>query len=198
MGGDARHPRRLCRFRAARSRSSSRAAPTARWRAYPPVENHHATTSSTPRSRRRGIAARDRGRGRARSPATSPSGSTSSGVLAVEMFVTRDGRDRWSTSWRRGRTIPATGRSTPASPASSSSWCGRSAACRSARPSATRDAVHEQPDRRATSTNWRDALDDPRRQAAPLRQDRGPARPQDGPRHPAFSARARSVRRAPR
>ena len=59
------------------------------------------------------------------------------GVLAVEMFVTRRGRSS-STSWRRGRTIPATGRSTPASPASSSSWCARSAACRSARPSATR------------------------------------------------------------
>ena len=31
---------------------------------------------------------------------------------------------------------------------------------------------------------WREALDDPLTQAPPLRQDRGPARPQDGPRHP--------------
>ena len=41
----------------------------------------------------------------------------------------------WSTSWRRGRTIPAIGRSMPATPANSSSSCARSAACRSARPS---------------------------------------------------------------
>ncbi len=63
------------------------------------------------------------------------------GVLAVEMFVDRGGRGRSSTSWRRGRTIPGIGRSMPAPPASSSSSCARSAACRSARPERHSDAV---------------------------------------------------------
>jgi len=54
------------------------------------------------------------------------------GLVALEMFVTKDGRC-WPTRWRRGRTIQATGRSTPVPPASSSSWSAPSAACRWAR-----------------------------------------------------------------
>ncbi|MEI9987763.1 MAG: ATP-grasp domain-containing protein [Aliidongia sp.] len=56
------------------------------------------------------------------------------GVLAVEMFVTQDDRILVNELAPAGRIIPAIGRSTPATPASSSSWCARSAGCRSARP----------------------------------------------------------------
>ena len=102
------------------------------------------------------------------------------GLLAVEMFVDPATATCWSTSWRRGRTIPATGRSTPASPASSSSSCARSAACRWARPERHSDAVMKN----LIGDDVERLARDPRRarrQAASLRQGRGPARPQDGP-----------------
>ncbi len=47
------------------------------------------------------------------------------GVLAVELFVLRDGGDSWSTRSRRGCTIPVTGRSTAPRCRNSSSTSGR-------------------------------------------------------------------------
>ena len=55
------------------------------------------------------------------------------GTLTVELFLMPRRLARSSTSSRRGSTTAATGRSRARSPASSSSTCGRSADCRSAR-----------------------------------------------------------------
>ena len=182
----AGHPRGLCRFplrdlgdrRARRRRRDGRSTRRSR--------TGTSTTSSTRPSRRRGLP---------RTPRPKPSAIARHiaerldlvGVLAVEMFVDQRRAACWSTRWRRGRTIPATGRSTPAPPASSSSWCARSAACRSARPSGTRDAVMKNLIGRDVDALARCARR-PAGQAAPLRQERGAARPQDGPRHPAVAA----------
>ena len=51
------------------------------------------------------------------------------GLVALEMFVTSDGR-RARQQMRHGRTIRPIGRSTPARQPTRASWCARSAACR--------------------------------------------------------------------
>jgi 5-(carboxyamino)imidazole ribonucleotide synthase len=91
--------------------------------AYPPVENQHVnhildTTIAPAR-----IAAATASRRSSPSSACSPSRCSSRRRAICS-----------STSWHRDRTIPATGPSTRAIPASSSSSYARSAACRSARP----------------------------------------------------------------
>ena len=106
---------------------------TARQVSYPPVENqhrehilaqHHRAGADRAGAGRRGGAASPSGsRARSRSSACSRSRCSSPATGGC-----------WSTSWRRGRTTPGTGRSTPARSASSSSWCARSAGCRSATP----------------------------------------------------------------
>ena len=55
------------------------------------------------------------------------------GMLAVELFETADG-DWSSTSWRCGRTTPATGPSRAPGPPSSSSTCGPCSTIRWATP----------------------------------------------------------------
>ena len=103
--------------------------PRGRMASYVPVENRHRdhildvtiAPARDPR-RRRG---RGRGHGRAdRARRWSSRGCWRSRCSSPATAGC------WSTSWRRGRTIPATGPSTPARSASSSSRCARSAACR--------------------------------------------------------------------
>ena len=94
----------------------------------------------------------------------------------------------WSTRSRRGRTIPVTGRSTPAPPASSNCISAPSPACRCRRPMRHSDAVMKN---LVGSGGGRAVAGDPRHAGAdpaPLWQGRGPARAEDGPRHPAVSA----------
>jgi 5-(carboxyamino)imidazole ribonucleotide synthase len=126
---------------------------------YPPVENRHvnhildttiAPASLPPETGASGRDDRPRHR-RAARPGRRARG--------------RDVRDPrrqgcWSTSWRRGRTIPGIGRSTPARPASSSNWCARSAACRSGSTERHADAVMKNLIGDEVET-WRDAIADP-------------------------------------
>ena len=102
-GADALLPDRAQRPSRRHPAHHDRAVAPGRRRRWPTAERYGAELARRPRSRGPGGAGDVRHQGRR---ACSP------------------------TRWRRGRTIPATGRSTPAPPASSSSWCARSAACR--------------------------------------------------------------------
>ena len=156
----------------ARSRSSPRAAPTARRDAIDLVENVHSDHILRPSLRAGRRDAGSRRRGAARSPRASLRGLDYVGVLAIELFVTRTGRTCWSTRWRRGCTIPATGRST-ARGASSSSTSARSRAGRW-RPSAARDAV-EMTNLIGDESTRRHAGSRAGRAPAPLRQSEAAA-----------------------
>ena len=129
------------------------------WATYPPVENRHAdhildTTIAPAR-----IAARDGDAGRGDRP---PRRREARPRRRARGRDVRDpvGRRSWSTSWRRGRTIPGIGRSTPASPASSSSWCARLCGLPLGSVEHHSDAVMKNLIG-GDVENWRDALDDP-------------------------------------
>ena len=183
MGARARHSRKLCRFRLRDLGHRGARRPTAPGRPIRRSRTGTSTTSSTRRSRRRGIP-----------PETAAEAEAIArhiaerldlvGVLAVEMFVTKTGelvvnelapRPHNSGHW----TIDA---------------CVTSQFEQLVRAICGLPLGSTEHHSDAVMTNligrdvekWRDALDDPRRQAAPLRQDQGPARPQDGPRHPAL------------
>ena len=178
----------------ARSRSSSRAARTARARSIRRSRTGTSTTSSTRPSRPRRCRPKRRARPK-RSPATSPRRLDLVGVLAVEMFVTKDGellvnelapRPHNSGHW----TIDAC-------PTSQFEQLVR-AICGLPLGSTERhsDAVMKNLIGDEVET-WRDALADPPAQAAPLRQAEILPGPQDGPCHqldPARSGRTDSIR----
>ena len=142
-----RSSKRSCRS-SARSRSSPRAARDGARRM---LRRHR---ERAPRPHPQGLARAGRGAGRrsrrrrGASPSASPTAFDYVGVLAVEMFVVRDGRRAsWSTRSRRGCTIPATGRSTAPRCRSSSSTSARSPAGRSAKPIRHGRRRDDQPDR---------------------------------------------------
>ena len=134
------------------------------------------------RARRPGSRRRDR-RGRGAGPARSPTRSTMSGCW--RWSFSRSAARRSSTRWRRASTIAATGRSRARAPRSSRTISARSAACRSARPTSPRRASRCATWSAPRRTAGRDILADPAAHLHLYGKERGPPRPQDGPRHPA-------------
>ena len=167
---------------------------------YPVAENHHVDGILDLTVVPARVDAGAGRRGRRRSPCAIAEALDYVGVLAVELFVS-GGRAARQRAGARGRTTAATGRSTPPSRASSSSRCGPCAGWRSATDALTAPAVAMV---NLLGDLW--AGGEPRLgggarrpgcPAAPLRQGRRPARPQDGPPHGARRRRRRR-RRAPR
>ena len=161
----------------------------------PPIdlcENEHATTSSTSRACRPGSIRDDRAARPSSIAARIAEALDYVGVLAVEMFVVReDGRERWSsTRSRRGSTIPATGpsraRETSQFEQHVRAVCRLAARLHAPGAAGSRcdNLIGDEVDALAR------LLAEPGAASAPLRQGRGPAGPQDGPRHAGFAERA--------
>ena len=108
------------------------------------------------------------------------------GVLAVELFVARDGT-LWSTRSRRACTIPAIGRMEACTVSQFEQHIRAIAGWPLGDPSRHSDAVMENIIGEEAA-DWQ-ALAAERRGVASLRQERNPPRPQDGPHHAIVAAK---------